>query len=235
MRKKLPLMGVLLCIIVMLGACDTSREGAKQSAEAFMNTEFYLKDFDQYEKSFGKKIVKSDEAIVTGQLVETLSESGMEKEAAETAADTIIETLQEKTSYQVKVIKEESEQAVVELKIYGLDIEHFQADLQRLSVEKVIELVTAAGIEKVETEADLSQLTSKEDLAKAEKIVNEFNQDSQAINLIVCEAIEKMTTVSKSQTVELTLEPAKEGKKYWQVKEEDQAIADITQALIPSF
>lgn len=233
-KKKLFWIGLLVTAVVALAACS-KKEEAKPSAEAFMNAEFYLTDFEQYEKSFGKKIVESDDTAVIEQLAKQLAELGLEKADSEKAADAMFSALKEKTSYEVKVLKENQDEATIELTIKGLAMDKFEADLERLSVEKIIDLVTIAGIENIEKEEDLNQLTSKADLEKAKKVVAEFHEDPKNINDIMIQAIAEMETASEAKTVTLKLETNKKQKRYWQVKNEQKTIDDITHILVTPY
>lgn len=234
MEKKVIWAVLMVTAIVFLGACN-KKESAKVSAEAFMNAEFYLKDFDQYEKSFGKKIVESDDTAMTEQLAVQLAELGLEEDESKKAADAMFTVLQERTSYQVKVVKETQDEATIELTIKGLATDKFESELQRLSIEKIIELVTSAGIENVKTEEDLSKLTSKADLEKAKQVVDDFHKDPKNINDIMVQAIADMEMASESKVVTLVLETNKERKKYWQVKNEQGAIDEITHILVMPY
>lgn len=225
---------LLISALLALGACS-KKEETKVSAEAFMNAEFYLRDFEQYEKSFGKKIIESHDTAVVEQLAKQLAELGLEEADSKKAADAMFTVLKEKTSYQAKVLKESQDEGTVELTIKGLATDKFEAELQRLSVEKMIELVTVAGIENVETEEDLSKLTSKADLEKAKKVVADFHEDPKNINGIMIQAIANMETASEPKKVIINLETNQEQKKYWQVKDEQTVIADITHILVMPY
>lgn len=234
MKKKVIWAILMVTAIVFLGACN-KKEAAKVSAEAFMNAEFYLKDFDQYEKSFGKKIVESDDTAMTEQLAVQLAELGLEEDESKKAADAMFTVLQERTSYQVKVVKETQDEATIELTIKGLATDKFEAELQRLSIEKIIELVTSAGIENVKTEEDLRNLTSKADLDKAKQVVDEFHEDPKNINEIMVQAIADMEMASEPKVVTLVLETNKERKKYWEVNDEQSVIDEITHILVMPY
>ncbi|MBP1042060.1 DUF5105 domain-containing protein [Vagococcus sp. BWB3-3] len=234
MKKKVIWAFLMVTAIVFLGACN-KKEAAKVSAEAFMNAEFYLKDFDQYEKSFGKKIVESDDTAMTEQLAVQLAELGLEEDESKKAADAMFTVLQERTSYQVKVVKETQDEATIELTIKGLATDKFEAELQRLSIEKIIELVTSAGIENVKTEEDLRNLTSKADLDKAKQVVDEFHEDPKNINEIMVQAIADMEMASEPKVVTLVLETNKERKKYWEVNDEQRVINEITHILVMPY
>lgn len=232
--KKMIWLVLLVTALLVLGACN-KKEEAKISVEAFVNAEFYLTDFEQYEKSFGKTIVESDDTAVVEQLAKQLAELGLEETDSKKAADAMFTVIKEKTSYQTKVLKANQDEATVELTIKGLATDKFEVELQRLSVEKMIELVTAAGIENIKTEEDLSKLTSKADLEKAKKVVADFHEDPKNINGIMIQAIADMEMASEPKKITINLETNQVQKKYWQIKDEQMVIDEITHILVMPY
>ena len=85
MNKRIGHVMMLVTVMVSLAACGKKIE-AKLAAEAFVNTEFYLKDFDAYEKAFGQKIDEKSKKSVKNDLSKQLEVYGIKAEHIHTVA-----------------------------------------------------------------------------------------------------------------------------------------------------
>ena len=223
MKKKLVVMAAIVTLVISLGGCS-KKVSSQEAANAFINTEVYLKHFDKYETAFGSQVDAESESLVKEEIAKDLAAIGIEKGDSAQVVEALIEIMAEKTEITATVLSEEKKQAVIELTVQGFDMKKFTTNVEKKSQEKLLALIKAAGIEGVTSLDDLANLSKQGDYERILEINAEFQSNSKNLTDVIVAAVNELEVVEKEQKVTLTLRENAKNKKYWQVDKEAKTL-----------
>lgn len=223
MKKKLVVMAAIVTLVISLGGC-AKKVSSQEAADAFINTEVYLKHFDKYERAFGSQVNAESESLVKEEIAKDLAKIGIEKADSAQVVEALIEIMSEKTEITGTVLSEEKKQAVIELTVQGFDMKKFTTNVEKKSQEKLLALIKAAGIEGVASLDDLANLSKQGDYDRILEINEEFKSNSKNLTDVIIAAVNELEVVEKEQKVMLKLSENAKNKKYWQVDEEAKTL-----------
>lgn len=223
MKKKLVVMAAIVTLVISLWGC-AKKVSSQEAADAFINTEVYLKHFDKYETAFGSQVDAESESLVKEEIAKDLAAIGIEKGDSAQVVEALIEIMAEKTEITATVLSEEKKQAVIELTVQGFDMKKFTTNVEKKSQEKLLALIKAAGIEGVTSLDDLANLSKQADYERILEINEEFQSNSKNLTDVIVAAVNELEVVEKEQKVTLTLSENAKNKKYWQVDEEAKTL-----------